>query len=76
MIELFGVKLTYEAIGFIFAFTASEVIGMSKLKQNSVLQLLKTLIDSLRFSRGEDEKVAAVRAAAQRLVDSLQKLDD
>ena len=57
MIEILGVKLTYEAIGFIAAFIASEAIGASKLKENSIAQLLKSLIDSLKPNRKEDEKV-------------------
>lgn len=76
MIEILGIKLTYEALGFIIAFAASEVIGESKLKENSVLALVKSLIDSLRPARKEDEKVAAVKAATEYLREALKALDD
>ena len=76
MIEILGVKLTYEAIGFLIAFVASEVIGASKLKENSVAQLAKTLIDTFRPSRKEDEKVIAVREAAEAVLQALKTLDD
>ena len=76
MIEIFGIKLGLEAVIFIAAFTASEVIGESKLKENSILGLVKSLIDSLKDSRTEDEKVAAVKAEASELVDALKKLGE
>lgn len=74
MIEIFGTKLTYEAIGFIIAFAASEIIGESKLKQNSVLALVKSLIDTLRPARKEDEKVAAIKARIDALIEEVEGL--
>jgi hypothetical protein len=76
MIEILGVKLTYEAIGFLVAFVASEVIGASKLKENSVAQLAKSLIDTFRPARKEDEKVVAVRKATEAVLEALKTLDD
>ena len=76
MIEILGVKLTYEALGFLVAFVASEVIGASKLKENSVAQLAKSLIDTFRPSRKEDEKVVAVREATEAVLQALKTLDD
>ena len=76
MIEILGVKLTYEAIGFILAFVASEVIGASKLKENSIAQLAKSLIDTLKPARTEDEKVEEVRKASEVLAESLKRLGD
>lgn len=74
MIEILGVKLSYEAIGFILAFAASEIIGESKLKENSVLGLVKNLIDALRPARKEDEKVAAIKAKLEDLYEELEGL--
>ncbi|AGA17895.1 hypothetical protein P60_gp39 [Synechococcus phage P60] len=76
MIEILGIKLGYEAVGFIVAFVASEVIGASKLKENSIAQLVKSLIDSLKPSRKEDEKVAEVRKAAELLAKTLRELGE
>ena len=76
MIEILGVKLSVEAVGFIAAFLASEIIGTSKLKENSVAQLAKSLIDTLKPSRKEDEKVAEVRKAAELLARTLRELGD
>lgn len=76
MIEILGVKLSVEAVGFILAFIASEVIGASKLRENSVAQLAKSLIDTLKPSRKEDEKVAEIRKATQLLTRTLRDLGD
>ena len=76
MIEILGVKLSLEAIGFLAAFVASEVIGSSKLKENSVAQLIKSLIDTLKPARKEDEKVAELRARVEGLLEELKGLGD
>ena len=74
MIEILGVKLSYEALAFIAAFVASEVIGESKLKENSVAALVKSLIDTLKPARKEDEKVAAIKAKIEELTAELKNL--
>lgn len=76
MIEILGVKLSLEAIGFLAAFAASEVIGSSPLKENSVAALVKSLIDTLKPSRKEDEKVAEIRKATELLRDTLRRVGD
>jgi len=76
MIEILGVKLSFEAIGFLAAFVASEVIGSSKLKENSVAQLIKSLIDTLKPARKEDEKVAELRARVEGLLEELKGLGE
>lgn len=76
MIEILGVKLTYDTIAWIAAFVASEVIGSSKLKENSVASLAKTMIDRMKPSRKEDEKVAEVRKATDLLRETLRRLGD
>lgn len=75
MIEVFGIKLTYEALAFIAAFVASEVIGASKLKNNSVAGLLKALIDGQRPFRKEDDKLEAIKLQLVTLYNEVQKLD-
>jgi hypothetical protein len=76
MIEVLGVKLTWEALGFLAAFVASEVIGSSKLRENSVAQLVKTLIDNLKPLRKEDEKVAEIKAKIEELAAELKQLGE
>lgn len=76
MVEILGVKLSMEALGFLAAFIASEVIGSSKLKENSIAQMIKTLIDNLKPMRKEDEKVSEVRKAAELLRQTLRRIGD
>ena len=74
MIEIFGISLAYETILWIAAFVASEVIGGSKLKENSVAALAKSLIDTLRPARKEDEKVDAIRRRIEEVAAELKSL--
>ncbi len=74
MIEIFGITLAWETIGFVGAFVASEVIGSSKLKENSVAALIKSLIDTLRPARKEDEKVDAIRRRIEEVATELKSL--
>ena len=74
MIEILGIKLTYEALGFLVAFVVSEVIGASKLKNNSVAGLLKSIIDGQKPFRKEDEKVEAIKARVAALYQEIESL--
>ena len=74
MIEIFGVAVAWETLGFVAAFVASEVIGASKLKENSLGALVKGLIDNLRPMRREDEKVASIRKKLESVANELKSL--
>ena len=76
MIEILGISIAWETVGCVLAFVASEVIGSSKLKENSVAQLAKSLIDTMKPTRKEDEKVAEVRKATEILTQALRQLGD
>ena len=76
MIEIFGITLAWETIGFVSAFVASEVIGSSKLKENSIAALIKNLIDTLKPARKEDEKVAELRSRVEGLLEELKGLGE
>ena len=74
MIAIFGITLAWATIGFVAAFVASEVIGSSKLKENSVAALAKSLIDTLKPARKEDEKVDAIRRRIEEVAEELKSL--
>ena len=76
MIEILGVKLSFEALGFLAAFITSEVIGSSKLKENSIAALIKNLIDTLKPARKEDEKVAEIKRRLEELTVELRQLGE
>lgn len=76
MIEILGITLTWEALVFLGAFAASEVIGESKLKENSILALVKGLIDRMREYRTEDEKVTEIKENFEELVESVKTIGE
>ena len=61
MITIFGLKLTYEAAVFFALFIASELIGISKFKSNSVVQIFLKVVDLLRPFRSEDDKIKRIK---------------
>lgn len=61
MITIFGLKLTYEAAVFFALFLASEFIGVSKFKSNSLVQIFLKVVDLLRPLRSEDDKIKKVK---------------
>ena len=76
MIEILGVSIAWESIGFLAAFIASEVIGETKLKENSIAALVKSLIDTLKPARKEDEKVADIKRRLEELTVELRQLGE
>jgi hypothetical protein len=61
MLTLFGLKVSYETLLFFVLFIASEVIGNSKLKENSVLSLLRDAIGYIKPLRREDDKIQKIK---------------
>ena len=61
MITIFGLKLSYEAAVFFGLFIASEVIGLSKYRSNSVVQVFLKVVDLLRPLRQEDDKIKRIK---------------
>jgi hypothetical protein len=61
MLTILGVKVSVETIAFFALFLASEVVGNSKLKSNSIVQLLASIVNGLRPIRREDDQLDAIR---------------
>lgn len=61
MLTILGIKVSYETLLFFILFLASEVIGNSKLKENSVLQLVRDAIGYLKPLRREDDKIQKIK---------------
>ena len=76
MIEVLGVSIAWETLAWVVAFAASEIIGSSDLKENSVAAMAKGLIDKMKPTRREDEKVSDIKKAALLLAESVKRLDD
>jgi hypothetical protein len=58
MLTFLGLKVSYETLAF---FLGSEIIGSSKLKENSIVQLLLNAVNSLKPFRTEDDKIAKIK---------------
>lgn len=64
------------ALTFIVLFAASELLGLSKLKANGVIQLLLRLVGSLKPIRKEDDLVLNLRQDIEELTQSVTELRD
>ena len=65
MLTILGAKVSIETVGFFVLFIVSEVIGNSRLKSNSLVQLLATLVNGLKPLRKEDDQIDAIRRIIQ-----------
>ena len=61
MLTFLGLKVSYETLAFLALFLGSEIIGSSKLKENSIVQLLLNAVNSLKPFRTEDDRIAKVK---------------
>ena len=61
MLTFLGLKVSYETLAFLALFLGSEIIGSSKLKENSIVQLLLNAVNSLKPFRAEDDKIAKIK---------------
>ena len=61
MLTFLGIKVSYETLAFLALFLASEVVGNSKLKENSIAQLLLNAVNSLKPFRSEDDKIKRIK---------------
>lgn len=61
MLTFLGVKVTYESLVFLALFLGSELIAASKLKDNSIVQLILSGINALKPLRREDDQINRVK---------------
>ena len=61
MLTFLGIKVSYETLAFLVLFLGSEAIGASKLKENSIVQVLLNAVNSLKPFRSEDDKIQKVK---------------
>ena len=61
MLTILGLKVSYETLLFLGLFVASEVVGSSKLKSNSVVQIILAGINALKPLRKEDDKLQQLK---------------
>ena len=61
MLTFLGLKVSYETLAFLALFLGSEIVGASKLKENSIVQVFLNAVNSLKPLRTEDDKIAKVK---------------
>ena len=61
MLTFLGIKVSYETLAFLALFLGSEIIAASKLKENSIVQLLLNAVNSLKPFRSEDDKISKIK---------------
>jgi hypothetical protein len=61
MLTILGVKVSYEALAFFVLFVGSEYVGASKLRQNSIVQVILTGVKSLKPFRKEDDTIQKIK---------------
>jgi hypothetical protein len=61
MLTILGIKVSYETLAFFALFLGSEIIGASKLKENSIVQILLRGVEAIKPHRTEDDKIKRVK---------------
>jgi hypothetical protein len=73
MIEILGVKFTYDAIAFLVLFAASEILPFLPIKGNGLTDLILRLSHLSKPLRSEDEKVAELTQKIKELSEIIKK---
>lgn len=61
MLTILGLKVSWETILFFALFLGSEVVGNSKLKENSLVQLILAGVNALKPLRKEDDQIKQLK---------------
>jgi hypothetical protein len=62
MIEVLGIKLSYEAAAFLILFIFDELVPYLPIKGNNLVQVIQGLTQQVKIFRKEDDAVRAVKA--------------
>jgi hypothetical protein len=63
MLTFLGIKLSYESLAYLSLFLGSEAVGISKLKSNSLVQVLLSFVSFLKLTRREDDQLKKIKDA-------------
>ena len=61
MLTILGLKVSWETILFFALFVGSEVVGNSKLKENSIIQIILAGVNALKPLRKEDDQIKQLK---------------
>lgn len=74
MIEILGVKVTYDALVFFFLFLVSEVLPFTKAKGHGIAEAITRAAHLSKPYRNEDEKVAELVQKVKELSELVKKV--
>ena len=74
MIEILGIKLSYEAAAFLVLFLFDELVPYLPIKGNNIVQVIRGLTQQLKPFRKEDDAVRAVKAKLKEIQKEVRRL--
>ncbi len=74
MIEILGIKLSYEAAAFLVLFLFDELVPYLPIKGNNIVQVIRGVAGQLKPFRKEDDAIRALKAKVKAVQDELNKL--
>jgi hypothetical protein len=74
MIEILGIKLSYEAAAFLVLFLFDELVPYLPIKGNNIIQVIQGVTKQLKIFRKEDDAIRAVKAKLAEMQKEVERL--
>jgi hypothetical protein len=74
MIEILGIKLSYEAAAFLVLFLFDELVPYLPIKGNNIVQVIQGVTKQLKIFRKEDDAIRAVKAKLAEMQKEVERL--
>jgi len=74
MIEILGIKLSYEAAAFLVLFLFDELVPYLPIKGNSIVQVIRGVAGQLKPFRKEDDAIRSVKAKLKEIQKEVRRL--
>jgi hypothetical protein len=74
MIEILGIKLSYEAAAFLVLFLFDELIPFLPVKGNNFVQVAQGIIGQLKLFRKEDDAIRALKVKIEEIQKEISRL--
>jgi hypothetical protein len=74
MIEILGIKLSYEAAAFLVLFLFDELVPYLPIKGNNIVQVIQGLTQQLKPFRKEDDTIRSVKAKLKEIQKEVRRL--
>jgi accessory gene regulator protein AgrB len=74
MIEILGIKLSYEAAAFLVLFLFDELVPYLPIKGNNIVQVAQGIIGQLKLFRKEDDAIKALKVKIEEIRKEIGRL--